>query len=260
MLSPASPAKTCCPRAQAAPTQGCTRWARWHRLHWRRLSPRPILPARSTAFCRPLSACSAPPGSQAISTRGTARGQKPTNIGSFAEKICPPWQARYVYALNTPLNVDAMQRCRRQGFGRARLHLLCRQRFRCRAAMCAASMLRSGCKNPSLLLYRVRGNGFLHHMVRNLVGTFLEVGRGNLAETEIPAILASRSREEAGPTAPARGLFLVNVDYLQSLTAREDATLRIWYARRHRPLSFFPHRPTGFAAARSCGLPVVPLA
>jgi tRNA pseudouridine38-40 synthase len=65
-----------------------------------------------------------------------------------------------------------------------------------------------------LLLYRVRGNGFLHHMVRNLVGTFLEVGRGNLAETEIPAILAARSRDEAGPTAPARGLFLVNVDYL----------------------------------------------
>jgi tRNA pseudouridine38-40 synthase len=52
-------------------------------------------------------------------------------------------------------------------------------------------------------------------MVRNLVGTFLEVGRSNLAPTEIPAILASRSREQAGPTAPARGLFLVNVDYIE---------------------------------------------
>jgi tRNA pseudouridine38-40 synthase len=50
-------------------------------------------------------------------------------------------------------------------------------------------------------------------MVRNLVGTFLEVGRGNLTETEIPAILQSRARERAGPTAPARGLFLVNVEY-----------------------------------------------
>jgi tRNA pseudouridine38-40 synthase len=65
-----------------------------------------------------------------------------------------------------------------------------------------------------LLVYRVRGNGFLHHMVRNLVGTFLEVGRGNRAETEIPAILAARSRDDAGPTAPAHGLFLVKVDYL----------------------------------------------
>jgi tRNA pseudouridine38-40 synthase len=52
-------------------------------------------------------------------------------------------------------------------------------------------------------------------MVRNLVGTFLEVGRGNLSETEIPAILEARSRERAGPTAPARGLFLVQVDYLE---------------------------------------------
>jgi tRNA pseudouridine38-40 synthase len=59
----------------------------------------------------------------------------------------------------------------------------------------------------------VRGNGFLHHMVRNLVGTFLEVGRGNLRDTDIPAILESRARERAGPTAPARGLFLVDVEY-----------------------------------------------
>jgi tRNA pseudouridine38-40 synthase len=51
-------------------------------------------------------------------------------------------------------------------------------------------------------------------MVRNLVGTFLEVGRGNLKDTDIPAILEARSRDRAGPTAPARGLFLVNVDYV----------------------------------------------
>jgi tRNA pseudouridine38-40 synthase len=69
-------------------------------------------------------------------------------------------------------------------------------------------------EEPDLLIYRVRGNGFLHHMVRNLVGTFLEVGRGNIAETQFAAILAARSRDAAGPTAPARGLFLVNVDYL----------------------------------------------
>ena len=64
-----------------------------------------------------------------------------------------------------------------------------------------------------LLVYRVRGDGFLHHMVRNLVGTMLEVGRGHLALECIPDILAARSRAAAGPTAPARGLFLVSVDY-----------------------------------------------
>jgi tRNA pseudouridine38-40 synthase len=64
-----------------------------------------------------------------------------------------------------------------------------------------------------LLVYRARGNGFLHHMVRNLVGTMLEVGRGQLALDELPKILAARSRSAAGPTAPARGLFLHSVEY-----------------------------------------------
>jgi tRNA pseudouridine38-40 synthase len=65
----------------------------------------------------------------------------------------------------------------------------------------------------NLLVYRVRGNGFLHHMVRNLVGTMLDAGRGHLELSEIPAILAARSRSAAGPTAPARGLFLHSVEY-----------------------------------------------
>jgi tRNA pseudouridine38-40 synthase len=69
--------------------------------------------------------------------------------------------------------------------------------------------------NPTgtLLVYRVCGSGFLHHMVRNLVGTFLEVGRGNMAVEEIPTILKAHSRRLAGPTAPARGLFLSKVFY-----------------------------------------------
>ncbi len=65
----------------------------------------------------------------------------------------------------------------------------------------------------AMLVYRVRGNGFLHHMVRNLVGTMLEVGRGHLALEEIPGILAACDRSAAGPTAPARGLFLHSVEY-----------------------------------------------
>jgi tRNA pseudouridine38-40 synthase len=64
-----------------------------------------------------------------------------------------------------------------------------------------------------LLVYRVRGNGFLHHMVRNLVGTMLDVGRGRLRVDEIPGILAAHSRAAAGPTAPAKGLFLCSVEY-----------------------------------------------
>jgi tRNA pseudouridine38-40 synthase len=59
----------------------------------------------------------------------------------------------------------------------------------------------------------VEGSGFLRHMVRNLVGILLEVGRGRLAPAAVSSILAARDRGAAPPTAPARGLALVWVDY-----------------------------------------------
>jgi tRNA pseudouridine38-40 synthase len=65
----------------------------------------------------------------------------------------------------------------------------------------------------NLIEYNVCANGFLHHMVRNLVGTFLEVGRGKLRVEDVSTILHSRNRSSAGPTAPAKGLFLVSVGY-----------------------------------------------
>ncbi len=61
--------------------------------------------------------------------------------------------------------------------------------------------------------FTIRGNGFLHHMVRNLVGTFLQVGKGSLQADDIPAILAAKNRSAAGATAPASGLYLVSVEY-----------------------------------------------
>ena len=68
-------------------------------------------------------------------------------------------------------------------------------------------------EQEDLLIYQVTGSGFLHHMVRNLVGTFIEVGSGRISPEAVPAILAARNRRTAGPTAPARGLFLVEVVY-----------------------------------------------
>ncbi len=59
----------------------------------------------------------------------------------------------------------------------------------------------------------VEGDGFLRNMVRTIAGTLLEIGRGRLAPSEIPGILAARDRRRAGPTAPARGLCLLAVRY-----------------------------------------------
>jgi tRNA pseudouridine38-40 synthase len=68
-------------------------------------------------------------------------------------------------------------------------------------------------RHPEELIYTVRGNGFLHHMVRNLVGTFLMVGKGSLTVADVRRILELRDRSAAAATAPASGLFLVSVDY-----------------------------------------------
>ena len=59
----------------------------------------------------------------------------------------------------------------------------------------------------------VEGDAFLRHMVRILAGTLIEIGIGRRDPAGIPPLLASRERSRAGPTAPARGLCLVRVDY-----------------------------------------------
>ena len=63
------------------------------------------------------------------------------------------------------------------------------------------------------VIFEAEGNRFLKQMVRNIVGTLLEVGRGKLPAGEIAGILAAKDRTKAGPTAPAHGLYLVKVDY-----------------------------------------------
>jgi tRNA pseudouridine38-40 synthase len=65
----------------------------------------------------------------------------------------------------------------------------------------------------SILAYEVCGSGFLHHMVRNIVGTLIEVGRGRLEPRDVLRILETRDRALAGPTAPAQGLCLMKVEY-----------------------------------------------
>jgi tRNA pseudouridine38-40 synthase len=66
---------------------------------------------------------------------------------------------------------------------------------------------------PPLISYDVRGGGFLRHMVRGIVGTLVEVGRGRYRPEWMTEVLMSNDRSRAGRTAPAAGLFLVGVEY-----------------------------------------------
>jgi len=65
----------------------------------------------------------------------------------------------------------------------------------------------------TFITVHVEANGFLRHMVRNIVGTLVEIGRGKIPPERMRPILLSRDRSEAGPTAPPHGLFLERIDY-----------------------------------------------
>lgn len=68
-------------------------------------------------------------------------------------------------------------------------------------------------KEQDMITIRIRGNGFLYNMVRILAGTLMEVGSGAAEPSKIKEILQARNRSAAGPTAPARGLTLVEIQY-----------------------------------------------
>ena len=65
----------------------------------------------------------------------------------------------------------------------------------------------------NLLVYRIEANAYLRHMVRNIVGTLIEVGREERSPADMAKLLMAKDRTQAGPTAPPQGLFLVEVEY-----------------------------------------------
>jgi tRNA pseudouridine38-40 synthase len=158
----------------------------------------------------------------------------------FPGEICPPFLARYAFAWPLPMDVEAMEMAARAFLGehdfvsfaasdpdlttrRLASPQEANQKLNAPAAppaLAVRTMYSSGWERRTteageLLVYSVRGSGFLHHMVRNFVGTMLDVGRGHLRAGAIGEILDARSRSAAGPTAPARGLFLHSVEYAE---------------------------------------------
>jgi len=160
----------------------------------------------------------------------------------YRGEICPPSLARYVYACRWPMDVAAMEQAAGVfvgehdflSFAASDPDLATRSKDPSAEAaldtpvtkgtvrrIFSSSWVEQEEEAGSMLVYRVRGSGFLHHMVRNLVGTMIEVGRGKLSVEAIPGILAARRRSAAGPTAPARGLFLHSVEYRESRSSPE---------------------------------------
>jgi tRNA pseudouridine38-40 synthase len=130
--------------------------------------------------------------------------------------VCPPFLARYVWHYPYPLNESAIMEAAGVVVG---------ERDFTSFAASEAERIDLGVSNVRTIfestwvredeefIYTVRGSGFLHHMVRNLVGTFLLIGKGAETLETFRDILDACDRTAAGPTAPASGLYLVKVEY-----------------------------------------------
>ena len=132
--------------------------------------------------------------------------------------ICPPFLARYVWHYPYPVDEDAMRLAATFVLGEhdfTSFSAVDSERGREDETISNVRRIFESTweRTKEELIYTVRGNGFLYHMVRNLVGTFVLVGKGTLKPDSIAEILRARNRSAAGATAPAGGLFLVSVEY-----------------------------------------------
>jgi len=144
----------------------------------------------------------------------------------YRAAICPPFLARYVWHYPYPLQEPAMIAAAGVVVGEhdftsfaavdpERLERLSAGAGTANAGTTNVRTIFSStwARAGDELIYTVRGRGFLHHMVRNLVGTFLLMGKGTVSLEDLRRILVARERTAAGPTAPASGLYLVGVEY-----------------------------------------------
>jgi len=132
--------------------------------------------------------------------------------------VCPPFLARYVYHHPYALDEAAMQQAAGVVIGEHDFTSFAavdpeKGKDDGEASNIRNIFLSSWQRQAEELIYTVRGNGFLHHMVRNLVGTFLLIGKGSLTADGVKQIIAAHNRSSAGATAPASGLYLVGVEY-----------------------------------------------
>jgi tRNA pseudouridine38-40 synthase len=170
-------------------------------------------------------------------------------------EVCPPFERRYVHHHPYPMD--------EQRFIQAAPLLEGEHDFSCFAASDdrdaeGRSKVRrifesTAIKSGDRLIYRVTGSGFLKHMVRNMTGTLLEAGKGNVDHERLQWLLTAPSGVKGGPTAPASGLFLIEVHYGSSgpaLLMRSPGVNCDGEADRHNngPNVIGPHTPSDAGA------------
>jgi tRNA pseudouridine38-40 synthase len=166
---------------------------------------------------RVLSAEAAPPGFHArFSARSKVYRYRISNT-----RVMSPFQRRYAWHISRKLDLEAMRAAARELLGehdfssfqatgaRNAKKVKTSRRTLTHSEWTEESLAGGG----RLLTYEIAGTGFLKYMVRNVIGTLVEVGDGRRTPKSIRDLVLSRNRASAGPTAPPSGLYLVRVDY-----------------------------------------------
>jgi tRNA pseudouridine38-40 synthase len=157
---------------------------------------------------RVVSAAEAPPGFDA---RRSARGKRYAYVidrGTFAD----PFLRRYAWHAPHPLDEGRMAETLPLVRGKQDFSAFCAAAGRGRTPVCTVRSCRLVTRGQWLVVL-ISADSFLHHMVRNIVGTLAEIGRGTRRPEWMSELLAGRDRTRSGPTAPPEGLALVRVLY-----------------------------------------------
>ena len=134
--------------------------------------------------------------------------------------VMSPFERRYAWHVAGPLDVEAM--CAAARLLEGRHDFAAFQAMGSSVATTEREVIQSAIADRAIgdvITYEVTGTGFLRHMVRIIVGSLVEIGRGRQPVEWITGVIASRNRATAGPTAPPDGLFLVRVEYGDALAA-----------------------------------------
>lgn len=151
-------------------------------------------------------------------SRFSAKGKRYQYV-VYTGKIHPPHLRLYSVHVTAELNLTAIQNCLPRLEGTHDFSSFensgSREKENCSGRGAIRTIHRAELiqQPPYMVIFEFIGDGFLRNMVRNLVGTLLEVGRGKLTIEEFSAILQAKDRTMAGATAPAHGLFLKEVLY-----------------------------------------------
>ena len=122
-----------------------------------------------------------------------------------------PLDRRYSWHIRSPLDVGAMQEAARLLLGEHDFAAFGRPPQGTNTVRLVLAVEWGG--RPPRLTFDIEANAFLYRMVRSIVGTLVSVGRGAMSVAEFAAVLESRERARAGPTAPPQGLCLIEVKY-----------------------------------------------